>query len=551
MSLAPLLLAVAIAGQLPPAEEAPGAEAPETEVPAPAEDARVTAPPAVEPAAPPPAPPPPAAPIREPPATTRSSGPGLGYTFGTSGVEVRLTGALRLAQTVGSDLLLDDVGTTIRPAPFETRLRLGPELRWRGFSLVSDFDLATGAVLGVPDDTVVAARVPTPRFQAAELRQLYLQYRWATGGVRVGQQVSHFGQGMLANAGAADPSSGDFGMQRSGNFVLRAAYAGRPLYGLGGLFQLLEPVLAVDLVVKDATADLLAGDRALQGIAGLRFVVDEKSQVGVLAIYRNQRRDNASPGERSTDVFVADVFGTWSFIDRASMSLSVGAELVAITGTTTQGRSDTAPVLDVRQLGAVASVRFRTGRLGLLLDGGYASGDQNPYDTQLNNFRFDPNYKVGLVLFDQVLGYQTARSGLRAADPQLVGVAPEGVDLLPSAGAISGAWYVFPRVNLALASWLDLYAGPLFAFASAKLTDPYNTRLNGGVPLNFVGGSPGNLLGTELDLGLTVRSTPAPFLNLAATLEGGVLFPGDAFRTGSGAVPGPIGLGRLRLTLSL
>jgi hypothetical protein len=548
MSLATLLL-LAVAGQLPPeAADAPDAG---VELVAPSPEAPAAAPAPIVQEAPTPEAAPVAVTAKESPGARRLPGPGLGVAFGDSGVELRLMGALRLAQTVGSDVVLDDEGTTIRPAPFETRLRLGPELRYRGVSLVTEFDLATGALLGVPEAGVVAAKVPVPRLKPAELRQAYFQYRWATGGVRVGYQLSHFGQGMLANGGSEDPVSGDFGMQRGGNYVLRAAYAGRPLFELGGIAQLFEPILAVDLVVKDATADLLAGDRAIQGIAGLRFVVDEKSQVGVLAIYRNQRRDNATPGERALDAFVADVFGTWSFVDRKSLSFSVGGEAVAIFGTTTQGRSDTAPVLDVRQFGAVGTVRLRAGRFGLLLDGGFASGDQNPYDAGLNNFRFDPNYKMGLVLFDQVLGYQSARTALRAADPQLVGVPPEGVDLLPTAGAITGAWYVFPRLNVALADWVDMYGGPLFAFATARPTDPYTTRLNGGVPLNSLGGSAGHSLGTELDLGITFRTKPSQLLNLSATLEGGVLLPGDGFRTAAGGVMGPTGLGRLRLTLSL
>lgn len=58
----------------------------------------------------------------------------------------------------------------------------------------------------------------------------------------------------------------------------------------------------------------------------------------------------------------------------------------------------------------MAKLNLKKGRWGLLLDGGFASGDQNPYDARLQNFRFDANYKVGLVLFDQVLGYQSART---------------------------------------------------------------------------------------------------------------------------------------------
>jgi hypothetical protein len=483
----------------------------------------------------------------EPAATAEKKG--LGVNAGA--FEVKIAANLRLAQTMSSTLVLDDLGTAQRVTPFEMRIRLGPEIKWKDLSLITEFDLATGAIFGTPDDTVVASRVPTPNFKAAELRQLYLQYRWATGGARLGVQTSNFGLGMLANAGAKDAEAGDFGIQHGGSVVARAAILGRPLFSLGGAWRAVEPLAAFDLVVHDATAELLQGDRALQGILGLRFNVDDDHVFGITAIYRNQRRDNAAPAERSTDAFVGDLFARWTVMKTADSSLTLSGELAAITGTTTNSRSDNAEVLGVRQLGVVGKVNYKKGRFGILFDGGFASGDQNPYDTTISNFRFDANYKVGLVLFDQVLGYQTARSGWRAADPQLSGVAPEGVDLLPSAGAVTGAWYLFPRAKYGFADWIDVYGGPLFAFTTAQLTDPFNTRLNGGTPVNYLGAKPGNYLGTELDLGVAVRFSPATYLNVSATLEGGVLLPGDAFKMASGATMGAVGVGRLRLAAAL
>jgi len=474
---------------------------------------------------------------------------GLGLT--ADSFEVKLTATLRLVQTMSSSIMLDNLGTSTQPTPFEMRVRLGPEIKFHDFSLISEFDVATGAVFGTPDDTVVASRVPTPNFKAAELRQLYLQYRWATGALRLGAQTLNLGLGMLANAGAKDAEAGDFGIQHGGAVVAGAAYLGRPLFSLGGAWRAVEPIAAFNLVVRDAMTDLIAGDRALQGILGLRYNVDDDHQVALMAVYRSQRRDNGAPRERSTDAFVLDLFSRWTVMKTADSQLTLSGEIAAITGTTTQSRSESAEVLDIRQLGVVGKVNYRKGRFGLLFDGGFASGDQNPYDATISNFRFDSNYNVGLILFDQVLGYQTARSGWRAADPQLTGVPPEAVELLPTAGAVTGAWYLFPRATYAFADWIDVYGGPLFAFTTAQLTDPFNTRINGGTPLNYLGARPGNYLGTELDLGISVHGAPTRYLNIAATLEGGVLFPGDAFRTASGRNMGPVGVGRLRFTASL
>ena len=92
---------------------------------------------------------------------------------------------------------------------------------------------------------------------------------------------------------------------------------------------------------------------------------------------------------------------------------------------------------------------------------------------------------------------------------------------------------------------------PLFAFSTAKLTDPFNSRLGGGTSINYLGGTPGNYLGTELDLGVQARWRPISLLEISATFEGGLLMPGDAFMMPSGVPMPPVGLARLRLAASL
>jgi hypothetical protein len=465
---------------------------------------------------------------------------------GTRDFESGLEASLRASQTVVSRFPLDDHGTRQTMYPFETRVRVGPQLRYKRFGLKVELDALSGAVVGTPDSTLVADRVPVPRFTAVELRQLYLEYRWATGAIRLGQQISQFGLGMLSGSGAKDAEAGEFGQSRFGSLAWRALVAGRPFFGWGGAWRAVEPVLAGDIVVRDGTADFYAGDRAFQAIAGVRFNVDPDHILALIAIFRHQRPENESTGARATDVVAIDLSAKWIFFER----LKVGVELAGIIGDTTNGRTVDAPVQAVRQFGAYVKGSWRAGKTTVLLDLGYASGDSNPYDDQLNAFRFDRDLHVGLVLFEQVMGYQSARAGLRAADPALTGVAPEGVDLLPSGGSITGAAFLFPRVKQELAPWLDLYGGPLFAFSTAKLTDPYSTRvLGGGIATNFLGRHPGDYLGTELDVGLQGRFHPWSFATLEPTLEAGVLFPGNAFAQSPGGTMDPVWLGRLRLTL--
>ncbi|MDP3235677.1 MAG: hypothetical protein Q8N26_23030 [Myxococcales bacterium] len=462
-----------------------------------------------------------------------------------SGFSASVHGSVRLAGTYVNAFPLDADGTRLSPTPIESRIRINPEVRYRSFGLIAEFDAVTGALYGTPNSTLVGARVPFPALRPAELRQLYAEYRWASGGARLGLQTNHFGLGMLANAGAKDAEPGDFGHQQFGSLALRALVLARPFMSWGGGWIAVEPVAAFDLVVRDSTVDLFDGDRALQGILGVRLNVDEKNNLGLFAIYRSSRPLNSITGERSTDVLVIDASAQWRFFD----ALDVGAEVAGITGTTTQTRSVENQLLQVRQLGALVKASYKVGRFGFMLDTGFASGDSNPYDDQLTNFRFDRDLKAGLILFDQVIGWQSARSAWRAADSNLVGVPPEGVALLPTGGAVTGAFYIFPRARVRIASLVDVYGGPLFAFTTAPLTDPFNTRvLAGGVPVNFLNGLGNGLLGTELDLGASIKHRFDFGLTVTAVVEGGVLLPGAALSDAAGKPMGPVGLGRLRLS---
>jgi hypothetical protein len=305
-------------------------------------------------------------------------------------------------------------------------------------------------------------------------------------------------------------------------------------------------------VVRDSNADFSLGDRAFQGVVALRLAKDPENNVGVYLVYRNQRNILVTDGGKATDAFVIDVAGKYELYKRRGRSFKVGFEVVGITGTTTQARNDLAPIARVGEFGMAIKTVYRIGRGTIYLDGGYASGDQNPADDRIEAFHFDRDFKVGLVLFDHVLAYQSARSAVRASDPNLTGVAPEGAELIGTGGSVTGAWYLFPRVKYGVTEWLDLYGGPLFAFSTAKLADPFNTRIvGGGVPVNSLGGSPGSYLGTEIDLGVQAHFRPAPEMLFTVTGEGGLFLPGDAFRLPDSSLMPPVGFGRVRLAVSI
>src|SRR5205085_6535114 len=155
-----------------------------------------------------------------------------------------------------------------------------------------------------------------------------------------------------------------------------------------------------------------------------------------------------------------------------------------------------------------------------------ASGDSNPFDDAAAAFTMNRDFKVGLVLFDEVLLFHSQQSARRLADPQLAGRAPNGVDLLPTEGAVSNALYLNPKLRLRVetpAGQLRLVLGALFARAPQPVVDPYQSLL-ASAPRNVFGAAAGRSYGTEVDAAVSLR-LPAKKVAADLGLQAGVLFP--------------------------
>jgi hypothetical protein len=182
---------------------------------------------------------------------------------------------------------------------------------------------------------------------------------------------------------------------------------------------------------------------------------------------------------------------------------------------------------------------------------GYASGDADPNDGVERRFVFDPNHRVGLLLFDEVMRWQTARAASAAQDPALQnGARPTpGVDLLASNGGIFGAQYVNPTFILRPRRWLDLKGGVVIAQATADMVDPYRVAVQGAY-VNYRGGDARRHdLGVEFDGGVEARA-PLDFgMMLTLGAQAGILVPGGALANADGErMKAPwIAIGRLGL----
>jgi hypothetical protein len=366
--------------------------------------------------------------------------------------------------------------------------------------------------------------------------------------------------GIIANVGDHPTLFGDYS---GGAIVERLLFATRPL----GQQSPLNVAVAGDLVFKDANADLTDDETALQGVAAVFYQDKHDNMIGFYGVYRHQRRGSTALPGRDFD----ETLKVWSLDSSGKFNAKIPGTRGHVFGeyeasyllgntnyvrTTQQTRENERE--DVRAFGAAARLGAvtesgvgddRWGDFVASLEWGWASGDADPNDGVTRRFRFDPNHNVGLILFDEVLAWKTARAASIARDPELTQRPNPGTDLLASNGSVFGATYLNPTVVVRPVRELDLKLGAVIAQTTADFVDPVRVGTN-GVFQNYDGGDPrSHDLGIELDTGFEYRHALDYEMTLQLGAQGGVFFPGNAFADGAGDKIGNqyIGVGRLGL----
>jgi hypothetical protein len=432
-------------------------------------------------------------------------------------------------------------------------LRLGARLQIRDFlAVVMQIDVPRGFIAGDSTQYVDASRdsFAAPKWYEVHPRYLYLEYSSPIGVFRLGQQGSYWGMGILANDGDHDTLFGD---HRRGALVERLLYATTPL-GKGTPLAL---VIGGDVVFQDNTANLLGGDRAFQGVAAILYRT-KPAEIGFYGVVRRQTRSAQSvnqftPFTEGLTVGVLDLTGRFDVPVAGTRAFAYGQmEAAVILGSTSFVRTNYTTPLDptakrdneaVRSFGGAATLgavrvagegKDRWGDIMGEIELGYASGDASPADGVTKRFSMDENHHVGLVLFDHVLRWKTARAATIAQDPSVVARAAPGLQLLSSNGGISGAQYLNPRFVIRPKHWLDLKGGVVIAQTTADFVDPYHFGALGNAA-NYDGGDPHRHdLGVELDVGVATRIKVDASATVQLGAEGGLLFPGHAFDDAAG-----------------
>jgi len=302
---------------------------------------------------------------------------------------------------------------------------------------------------------------------------------------------------------------------------------------------------AYDVVVED---DLAVGGDDLHQIVGLiQFKVKEPTLGGWnWDPFLLQMVVGARFGEEfSTDVLAFPVTLRWGL-----GPVSFLGEFVAILGSTREisagmaalRESDEAKRVindqEIRMFGARAVLDVEMGPFTGTLEFDYASGDADPRDeTPLTTFNFARDSNVGLLLFEHILAFETARSAAVGIENlKSMGAASFPLTELTSDGRVHNTIAAFPQLLFKPVDSFGIRFGALMAWADEPVTDTIMTILaEDGViisddAVNWHGGKPADYYGTELDLQIEWKYRD----HFLWTVEGAVLFPGDALKDESG-----------------
>lgn len=429
------------------------------------------------------------------------------------------------------------------------RLRIQPTIE-AGWVLVRmEIDVLTGQIFGDPlemgaDFAERRQGDPTNPYDGwttVEPRQLWAEVAmpWAT--VRLGQMGSEWGMGLLDDDGQDDDDDRwvqRLGDKHYGDLVDRVMISVQPLRAFThGPFG--DAVLSVggDHVWEDDLASALQGDTAWRLVGSLVWPGEELTG-GAYVVHRIQEDEGGETFERTA----VDLAAEWVlplFLIGADVRLQ--GEVVGTWGETDKVRPATSPDgVELLGLGwaARAEIAWRCPRVALGAEVGYASGDADPDDDEWRAYTFDPDYRVGLLLFPDVLRQVSLRSAERLADPTRVGVPPGGAELLPTDGAVRNALYLNPGLTWRPGRW-TLTAMGVLAWAAEPFIDPFETFESGGAPRNHRGERASRFYGVEAAVGVSYRVGLGDLFGARFGVQAAGVLPGPALD--GGLDDGPIG----------
>lgn len=330
--------------------------------------------------------------------------------------------------------------------------------------------------LGEPGVTLASGEQAPLLGQGIALWRVWGELDTSVGRFRVGRQPLHWGAGVWQNDGLTNDVMGlkDFGDSAdrvSWEHVIQDVYVELAA----------ESNLAGVVNERDGTGSVTAtvGYRAERVVAGLRV----------------QQRMAAPGTERSTQLTTGSVS-----LDAEMGNLAVNFEFVGRYGRGDFGDTATTRDATLTAFGGALDAKLETAAAHVGLVAGIASGDPDANDQKLRTFTFDPDYNLGLILFEQPM--PVLSSGGTGDGRSLA--------LAQSYNGVSNAIFAKPTIGRPLREDLLVEASALLARTMAS-PDEAGERKSYGY-----------------ELGAAVRYDPDP--NVSVRAQGAVLLPGAYYK---------------------
>lgn len=462
--------------------------------------------------------------------------------------DIRTDGELRLIGSLPPDIPVDAIGTTVGQGfVLDSRVRAGLDLSGDTLRMATELDVLSGQLLGdtwdIPGDALGDERrrdaLDAASVRGISPRELHLGWRPGKVDLQLGLTTSRWGMGMLANDGAEDPL---FGRVDQGDRVIRARVATTPITRSvpddPSDTSALYVIGAFDLVVQDEFARLWQDQRAFQGVLSTLWSGHAGHRLGAYFVARRQTEPDREPDHpRATAAWIGDITGALP-LPVGDWTLRLEGEAAGIIGRTSRALTyNASDGLAIASAGAAGELRLEAPdrRFTGWLRGGWASADGDPDDGTTQDFAFDANYDVGMVLFDEVGGAIEAGTYALLTDPQYSGQPPDGVEAIPTEGSFRRATYLQPAIGGRPVSWLELRGGAVFAWSTGPIAQPFYTFRAGGEPRNATDQpTTGRALGTELDWAMILGRDDAEWaLRPQVLVQGGhALLSDDLAGTG-------------------
>ncbi len=355
-----------------------------------------------------------------------------------------------------------------------TQLDLLPSVMW-GQSPGGGTDLTTGSSLPLVYDQSV--NPPTTTEGGATLQNLRVSRVWGevwfpkVGTLRFGRMPVQWGSGLVFNAGN-DPGD-DYGDTED-----RVSFT-----GLAGPVHIMG---AVGLPYEGYVNE----NDGLRAVSGSVAHLAEQAAVGFYSTYRWQSQEDQKVG-----LWIGDLWG------KAELGpVEVETELASVFG---RGDLDTgANDVSIMAFGGQLTGGLELDKLHLGLNLGFATGDGDTEDKKLRAFAFDPDYDVGLMMFEQPMPVLAASVATDSNEGR-------NLSALRTHNGLSNALYLRPSVGYSLRPDLAVHLSFLAA-QTAKL--PEDQAAEKGY-------------GSELDLNVDYR----PFDHFRVDWTGGLFFPGSYY----------------------